>query len=56
MQSSGHKVVIQEVITLPRPTCTYADHSYPAYSEKQVKELLEKLGYLVKTRSDLGDN
>ncbi|WP_110798281.1 hypothetical protein [Cronobacter sakazakii] len=31
-------------VTLPRPACTYADHSYPAYSEKQVVELLESLG------------
>lgn len=31
-------------IALPRPTCTYADHSYPAYSERQVVALLESLG------------
>lgn len=31
-------------VTLPRPVCTYADHSYPAYSERQVVELLESLG------------
>ncbi|EPT7056385.1 hypothetical protein ACVR2G_004349, partial [Cronobacter sakazakii] len=31
-------------VALPRPACTYADHSYPAYSEKQVVELLESLG------------
>ncbi|MDT3612013.1 hypothetical protein ROM10_18385 [Cronobacter sakazakii] len=31
-------------VTLPRPACTYADHSYPAYSEKQVVDLLESLG------------
>ncbi|ELY3977887.1 hypothetical protein C3D71_08575 [Cronobacter sakazakii] len=31
-------------VTLPRPVCTYADHSYPAYSEKQVVDLLESLG------------
>ncbi len=44
----------QEIITLPKPNCTYADHSYPAYSEKQVKDLLESLGYAVRLRSDLG--
>ncbi|MFV7429755.1 ead/Ea22-like family protein [Enterobacter hormaechei] len=31
-------------VTLPRPVCTYADHSYPAYSERQVVALLESLG------------
>lgn len=31
-------------VTLPRPACTYADHSYPAYSERQVVALLESLG------------
>lgn len=31
-------------VTLPRPVCTYADHSYPAYSELQVVALLESLG------------
>ncbi|WIC11196.1 hypothetical protein QM040_10785 [Escherichia coli] len=31
-------------VTLPRPACTYADHSYPAYSERQVLSLLEALG------------
>lgn len=31
-------------VPLPRPVCTYADHSYPAYSERQVVELLESLG------------
>lgn len=31
-------------VTLPRPECTYADHSYPAYSERQVVALLESLG------------
>ncbi|EMC4201854.1 hypothetical protein VEL36_004184 [Cronobacter sakazakii] len=36
-------------VTLPRPACTYADHSYPAYSEKQVVELLESLGINLET-------
>ena len=31
-------------VTLPRPACTYADHSYPAYSKRQVVALLESLG------------
>ncbi|MEB8591554.1 ead/Ea22-like family protein [Cronobacter sakazakii] len=36
-------------VTLPRTACTYADHSYPAYSEKQVVELLESLGINLET-------
>ncbi|EMC4372004.1 UNVERIFIED_ASMBLY: hypothetical protein E7W53_12765 [Cronobacter sakazakii] len=36
-------------VMLPRPACTYADHSYPAYSEKQVVELLESLGINLET-------
>ncbi|EOC1054348.1 hypothetical protein AAAW60_003976 [Cronobacter sakazakii] len=36
-------------VTLPRPACTYADHSYPAYSEKQVVDLLESLGINLET-------
>lgn len=28
-------------INLPRPMCTYADHSYPAYSAKQVREIIQ---------------
>ncbi|EQA1703488.1 hypothetical protein ACXYXE_004091 [Cronobacter dublinensis] len=36
-------------VTLPRPACTYADHSYPAYSEKQVVDLLESLGIILET-------
>ncbi|EKY3117321.1 hypothetical protein ACTV1L_000190 [Cronobacter turicensis] len=36
-------------VTLPRPACTYADHSYPAYSERQVVELLESLGINLET-------
>lgn len=31
-------------VTLPCPACTYADHSHPAYSERQVVALLESLG------------
>lgn len=27
-------------IILPDPKCTYADHSYPAYSRKQVEAIL----------------
>ena len=27
---------------LPPPRCTYADHSYPAYSKQQVLEILAK--------------
>ncbi|HHI0811431.1 TPA: hypothetical protein ACP4UQ_000715 [Escherichia coli] len=30
-------------VKLPRPLCTYADHSYPAYSRRQVISLLESL-------------
>ncbi|KAF6596664.1 hypothetical protein G9G39_06260 [Cronobacter sp. EKM101R] len=36
-------------VTLPRPACTYADHSYPAYSEKQVIDLLKSAGINVET-------
>lgn len=36
-------------VTLPRPACTYADHSYPAYSEKQVIDLLKSAGINLET-------
>lgn len=35
-------------VTLPAPACTYADHSYPAYSERQVVALLGSLGIMTK--------
>ncbi|HID9277956.1 TPA: ead/Ea22-like family protein [Serratia marcescens] len=31
-------------VRLPRPACTYADHSYPAYSRKQVEEIVSSSG------------
>lgn len=31
-------------VKLPLPACTYADHSYPAYSRAQVVGLLEQAG------------
>ncbi|HBV6178798.1 TPA: hypothetical protein MD270_000988 [Klebsiella pneumoniae] len=34
-------------VKLPLPSCTYADHSYPAYSKRQVISLLESLGIIV---------
>lgn len=34
-------------VKLPLPSCTYADHSYPAYSKRQVNSLLESLGITV---------
>ncbi|HBQ7720429.1 TPA: DUF3850 domain-containing protein [Klebsiella pneumoniae] len=34
-------------ITLPTPACTYADHSYPAYTKQQVLTMLESLGVTV---------
>ncbi|EMN8519612.1 hypothetical protein RZ637_004017 [Klebsiella pneumoniae] len=34
-------------VKLPLPSCTYADHSYPAYSKRQVIYLLESLGITV---------
>ena len=34
-------------VRLPAPKCTYADHSYPAYTQKQVEDLLKELGYTV---------
>ncbi|ELY6004902.1 MULTISPECIES: hypothetical protein [Cronobacter] len=36
-------------VALPRPACTYADHSYPAYSEKQVIDLLKSAGINLET-------
>lgn len=36
-----------KTITLPAPACTYADHSYPAYTEQQVLTMLESLGVTV---------
>ena len=35
-------------IELPLPTCTYADHSYPAYSKKQVIQILASAGITTK--------
>ncbi|HBQ5556839.1 TPA: ead/Ea22-like family protein [Klebsiella variicola] len=35
------------IVKLPLPSCTYADHSYPAYSKRQVISLLESLGITV---------
>ncbi|HDS9360790.1 TPA: ead/Ea22-like family protein [Enterobacter chengduensis] len=45
-EAKGKRIAELEVreVTLPRPACTYADHSYPAYSERQVVALLESLG------------
>ncbi|OYI90694.1 ead/Ea22-like family protein [Klebsiella pneumoniae] len=34
-------------VKLPLPSCTYADHSYPAYSKRQVISLLQSLGITV---------
>ncbi|HIE1445951.1 TPA: hypothetical protein ACXJF2_000861 [Serratia marcescens] len=31
-------------VRLPRPACTYADHSHPAYSRKQVEEIITSSG------------
>lgn len=31
-------------VRLPRPACVYADHSYPAYSRKQVEEIITSAG------------
>ena len=36
-----------KTITLPTPSCTYADHSYPAYTKQQVLTILESLGVTV---------
>lgn len=35
-------------VALPKPACVYADHSYPAYSRKQVEGILESLGVGIK--------
>ncbi|HCC2529648.1 hypothetical protein [Klebsiella pneumoniae] len=34
-------------VKLPLPSCTYADHSYPAYTKQQVLTMLESLGVTV---------
>ena len=36
-----------KTITLPTPACTYADHSYPAYTKQQILTMLESLGVTV---------
>ncbi|MDS0272039.1 hypothetical protein NLX98_07900 [Klebsiella quasipneumoniae] len=36
-----------KTIILPAPACTYADHSYPAYTKQQVLTMLESLGVTV---------
>ncbi|MER0200835.1 hypothetical protein KAH87_18930 [Klebsiella quasipneumoniae] len=36
-----------KTITLTTPACTYADHSYPAYTKQQVLTMLESLGVTV---------
>ncbi|HHZ7420378.1 TPA: hypothetical protein ACWL0M_003355 [Klebsiella pneumoniae] len=36
-----------KTIALPTPACTYADHSYPAYTKQQVLTMLESLGVTV---------
>nr|WP_109212669.1 hypothetical protein [Klebsiella michiganensis] len=36
-----------KTITLPTPACTYADHSYPAYTKQQVLTMLGSLGVTV---------
>ncbi|MGJ5824849.1 ead/Ea22-like family protein [Serratia sp. H402Y] len=39
-------------VRLPRPACTYADHSYPAYSRKQVEEIITSAGMRVTVEGD----
>ncbi|EPT2445163.1 ead/Ea22-like family protein [Enterobacter hormaechei] len=50
LEAAEKRIAEPEVreVTLPRPACTYADHSYPAYSERQVVSLLESLGIRIK--------
>ncbi|WP_435952682.1 hypothetical protein [Dryocola sp. BD626] len=43
---SGHEAR-PPCVKLPTPGCTYADHSYPAYSEKQVRSILAGIGVIV---------
>jgi len=38
----------QPVVKLPKPDCTFADHSYPAYSKKAVIALLDSVGVSIK--------
>lgn len=39
-------------VELPLPGCTYADHSYPAYTKRQVLNLLAAAGITVKGDSE----
>ncbi|HIE1469046.1 TPA: hypothetical protein ACXJS2_001725 [Serratia marcescens] len=39
-------------VRLPRPACTYADHSYPAYSRKQVEGILTSAGMCFTVEGD----
>lgn len=39
-------------VRLPRPACTYADHSYPAYSCKQVEEIITSAGMCFTVEGD----
>ncbi|WP_188246623.1 hypothetical protein [Serratia marcescens] len=39
-------------VRLPRPACTYADHSYPAYSRNQVEEILSSAGMCFTVEGD----
>ena len=38
--SSGTSALDDELEHLPRPDCTYADHSYPAYSAKAMRDAI----------------
>lgn len=51
MQTTEY-IKTHQIVNLPKPLCTFADHSCPAYTEKQVTELLASLGYLARTRAD----
>lgn len=38
------KTLLATPVRLPRPACVYADHSHPAYSRKQVEEIIATAG------------
>ncbi|WP_129543820.1 hypothetical protein [Serratia sp. 1D1416] len=46
------KALLATPVRLPRPSCTYADHSYPAYSRKQVEEILTSAGMCFTVEGD----
>lgn len=44
LENESLRAKLATPVRLPRPACTYADHSYPAYSRKQVEEIITSAG------------